>query len=223
MVEPKYVCSVLPRPLVSPRRRTPGGPDIARGAPSKHLNSPPTGPTHLAFWQRELTEPEFAYVMQGEPGTPIKVGKGNDPVGRLAEFQTGNHAELHLLYVAPGGYALERELHYRLRDSQVRGEWFAEPGIEGFLVWFHLYCETVKKHFETYGELPPLPITPKDPAEYHIRRGANVIHRWRMSQPSESPVTVRYMKPEPLSAEEIQERRRKAWIEHDIAKTRTFG
>jgi hypothetical protein len=184
---------------------------------------PRTGPEHLAYWQRELEEPEFAYVIQGDPGTPIKVGKGDNPERRLAEFQTGNPAELHLLYVAPGGYALERELHYRLRDSQVRGEWFAEPGIAGFLVWMHDHCESVKAHHELTGELPPLPITPKDPSEYHVRRGANVIHRWRMSQPAEAPVTIRYVEPEPLTEEQARERRIRLHIEHDVAATRRIG
>lgn len=184
----------------------------------------PTASEHLAFWLRELEDPEFTYVIQGEPGSPIKVGKGDRPERRLAEFQTGNPQELRLLYVVPGGYELERELHYRLRDSKVRGEWFAEPGVQGFLVWMHAYCEHAVEVYRATGRLPEIPKTHRTAKGHYVTRvGANIIHRWRMSQPADNPVTVRYTKPEPLSADEVLERRRKAYIEHDIAKTRTFG
>lgn len=170
---------------------------------------PATGPEHLAYWRDELEEPTFAYVIQGEPGTPIKVGKADEPRERLAQFQTGNPAKLRLLYVAPGGYELERELHYRLRDSRVRGEWFAEPGINGFLIWMHDYCDRgVERHRRT-GWLPQIPKTHLNARGHYVtRRGANIIHRWRMSQPADNPVTVRYVEPNPLSPEEVAQRTR---------------
>jgi len=124
--------------------------------------------------------------------------------------------------VVPGNQLLEAEFHYRLRDSSVRGEWFAEPGIDGFLEWMKGYAAKVKEHFETFDELPEPPLTRREALASGRREGANLIHRWRMSAPVKRPGTMRYVKPEPVvrTPEEMKELERQRIIEGEVARTR---
>lgn len=58
--------------------------------------------------------------MEGSPLT--KIGKAGNPLGRLANFQTGAPGTLTLLWTCEGDY--ERALHKTFKDQNVRGEWF---------------------------------------------------------------------------------------------------
>ncbi len=85
------------------------------------------GPNDLEFWLARLKEPNFVYVIQGRPRSPVKIGLAKNPVARLAQLQTGNPQALRLLYVVPGDKWLEAELHERAGtvSSSVGGsEWF---------------------------------------------------------------------------------------------------
>lgn len=175
----------------------------------------------LDFWEDCLDNPSFVYIVQGEPGTPIKVGVARNPRHRLQSLQTGNPVELRLLYVMPGSFPLEAELHYRLRDSSVRGEWFAEPGIDGFLIWVQRYIKEVKNYFDERGELLPPSNLREEDQKLKRRAGANILHRWRMSPPVVTPVEVRYVKPDPRTPEEIRDRLFKREQERGYALSRS--
>jgi hypothetical protein len=168
---------------------------------------------HIAFWDESIDDVlDYVYVMQGDPGTPIKIGHAVNPIARLATFQTGNPQELRLLWVTPGGEPLERAFHRRLKGSRIRGEWFGAPGADRFLEWMPEYVDSVVTHFEEHGELPPLPSRKQDAYSPSERSGANILHRWRMSQPHESELTVRFVEPNPITPEERQEREERAFM-----------
>lgn len=65
-------------------------------------------------------------IRAGEDG-PVKIGCADDPEGRLIYLQGGNHLELSIIRLMPGGIAVERQLHQTFADQRIRGEWF----------WFH--------------------------------------------------------------------------------------
>lgn len=71
--------------------------------------------------------PGYVYAIQEGADGSVKIGLScQDPRARLQAMQTGNSRELHLratAYVLEAGY-LEKELHRKLRDHCVRGEWF---------------------------------------------------------------------------------------------------
>jgi hypothetical protein len=73
-----------------------------------------------------VSEPKFVYFIQVGQSGPIKIGSSFNPAGRLASLQGGHHDELHLIGVAEGGEAAERELHTKLADFHISREWF-EP------------------------------------------------------------------------------------------------
>lgn len=72
------------------------------------------------------------YVYVITDGTFLKIGMANDVRKRLAQLQTGNPMELHLIKC----YAFsnrteaskyERELHLKYGDYRKHGEWFSIP------------------------------------------------------------------------------------------------
>lgn len=74
----------------------------------------------------ENPPPEFTgwvYLIGGKQG-PLKIGWSKDPWKRAHEFQTGNFQTLHVYAKREGTQADEREIHERLKDHRVRGEWF---------------------------------------------------------------------------------------------------
>ena len=62
------------------------------------------------------------YFIQGEPLTPIKIGKCENPAKRLAQLQTGSPHILRHLLILEGDN--EREMHERFKNDRIRGEWF---------------------------------------------------------------------------------------------------
>ena len=57
-------------------------------------------------------------------GTYVKIGVSQDPDFRCRTLQTGSPKPLELVYTAFGGFDIEREIHGRLQDHRVFGEWF---------------------------------------------------------------------------------------------------
>lgn len=64
------------------------------------------------------------FIQAGEDG-PIKIGKTNNSVEhRLAQLQTGNSEELHLVWIDLEQDVTEEEIHTELKEHNIRGEWF---------------------------------------------------------------------------------------------------
>lgn len=64
------------------------------------------------------------YLIQCGPNGPVKIGKADDPKGRLSELQVAHWQTLTLVRVWEGSEADERALHARFADLRIRGEWF---------------------------------------------------------------------------------------------------
>lgn len=144
--------------------------------------------------------------MQGELGTPIKVGIAIDPLERMRGLQTACPWRLHLLYVIPGAREMERALHMRLSGSRMEGEWFGGVAIPEFLQWMHDYCEWGIQNLRRTAELPPVPphMKPKGKTANRGRRpikaggyDAKLGHHWRTDDGKDNPVTVRFVEPMP--------------------------
>lgn len=120
------------------------------------------GEQHLNFWTDHLVDPSFVYVIQGDPGTPIKIGRAKDPVARMSTLQTGNPQRLHFLHVIPGGEVLESNLHGRLSFSRGYAgggwEWFGwSDEVELLLVMIEGLARKMVKHYDGSGKPPELP------------------------------------------------------------------
>lgn len=114
-----------------------------------------TGVDDLRYWRRRLEDPTFVYVIQGDPGTPIKIGFAKDPVKRMATLQTGYPWELRLLYVFPGPKALEHRLHRDLDAGRLRGEWFDGPTVEQWLPFLAALAASFRRAGALGGTTPP--------------------------------------------------------------------
>lgn len=77
-----------------------------------------------ATLRRILENPGHVYVIQAEHGGPVKVGRARDPRKRLASIQTGSPHRLRIIGLIVGGAWMERDLHARLADHRMMGEWF---------------------------------------------------------------------------------------------------
>lgn len=84
----------------------------------------------LTPWLLDLTpsdnparESRVYFIQSGSDG-PIKIGKAENPMGRLAQMQVGSPIALRLLGSIPGGIADERRLHEQFKQDWLRGEWF---------------------------------------------------------------------------------------------------
>lgn len=69
------------------------------------------------------TEPVY-FIQCGMFGGPIKIGKANHPVKRLAALQVASPYPLFLLGTVAGGLVLETQLKQELSGDLIRGEWF---------------------------------------------------------------------------------------------------
>jgi hypothetical protein len=71
---------------------------------------------------------EQVYVLRG--GDKVKVGRATDPVGRIADLQTGSPVPLMIAWriETPDAKRLEAALHRRYAEHRALGEWFeADP------------------------------------------------------------------------------------------------
>lgn len=69
----------------------------------------------------------FVYFIQATDGGPIKIGysaTAEGVQGRLKGMQTGNPQPLVVRRMVEAPPAYERQLHHRLAEWRVRGEWF---------------------------------------------------------------------------------------------------
>lgn len=69
---------------------------------------------------------EYVYFIQAGQLAYIKIGKSNDPHGRLSELQGGAFAKLHLRDVieCEAAHQVEGHFHSALEDCRESGEWF---------------------------------------------------------------------------------------------------
>lgn len=56
----------------------------------------------------------------------VKISSAADPVRRLSFLKTGNHLDLKLVAVMPGGPTEERALHKKFKMCRIKREWFKE-------------------------------------------------------------------------------------------------
>jgi hypothetical protein len=64
----------------------------------------------------------YTYIIQGDPTTPVKIGRTEDVARRLADLQTANPMTLRVLLVRDGDH--EAELHQLFAEDRIQGEWF---------------------------------------------------------------------------------------------------
>lgn len=62
------------------------------------------------------------YILQDETGA-VKVGRSVDVESRLSSMQSGNPRDIHLVATFPVA-ELEAEIHEKLDDFNINGEWF---------------------------------------------------------------------------------------------------
>lgn len=66
----------------------------------------------------------WVYVIEAGENGNIKIGWAKNPALRMKQLQTGSHAELDLVGVIPGTRFLEADIHRRLAECRLVGEWF---------------------------------------------------------------------------------------------------
>jgi Meiotically Up-regulated Gene 113 (MUG113) protein len=140
-----------------------------------------SGDEHLAFWTDAEQVPEpptsFVYVVRADGDDPIKVGRAVDVRKRIAGLQTGNPRPLRLLHVLPGGAQLEWQLHYRLRNCRLVGEWFGGEEIPAFLEFVNGLAEYLIAGQRESGTL----------LNFRCFRDG-----WAIRRAGETPTTVRF-------------------------------
>lgn len=67
---------------------------------------------------------KFVYAILAPRIKEVKIGVSLDPYARLRLLQTAHSVELELLGTMPGGLEKEREIHRKLSDARITGEWF---------------------------------------------------------------------------------------------------
>lgn len=144
----------------------------------------------VLWWRNRLSDPCFVYVIRA--GGPIKVGVARDVAARLATLQTGNPYVFELLAVLPGAHDLEWQLHDRIKDHQMQGEWFDPP--PEFLEFVAGLSERMREAYADDGVAPPWK---RQMGEWRYRKRTSSRHN--------APVTVRHVEPSPKSGEELEE------------------
>jgi hypothetical protein len=70
-------------------------------------------------------EPTYLYAIVDYESRLVKIGKSKSPGSRLKALKTGNGSDLKIwAYCEERPFFTERELHARLADFRVSGEWF---------------------------------------------------------------------------------------------------
>lgn len=180
----------------------------------------PTGLEDLRYWKKKLwgrpADFAFVYVIQGAPGTPIKVGLAKDPVKRMATLQTGYPWDLRLLYVFPADRGLEQRLHVDLAEGRLRGEWFDGPVVDDLFPFF----AELRASFRRAGALEGS-TTPWNLHYWQLRkRMAMAAEEVPSPRGQPAPVTVRHVAPSPLAGDELEERRKQQAYEAEVRRQR---
>lgn len=93
-------------------------------------------------------------IKQKGKGNFWKIGHSKDPAKRLQELQVGNPNVLELKYIiqSKNSELLEREIHNRLGESRVRGEWFVFSYADRFKLMKVLRKSTEVLSFKEYSK-----------------------------------------------------------------------
>lgn len=78
---------------------------------------------------------KHVYAVKDPIGGAIKIGTAQDVSKRLKALQTGCAGRLELLHAFRGGVAIEKALHYLLREHRLSGEWFTDHPEVRKLIW----------------------------------------------------------------------------------------
>lgn len=89
-----------------------------------------TGEEQVKFWDHRLKVEGRIYLIQGEPGTPVKIGFSDTPKSRRRTLQTASPYPLRILCVIPGNRRLEKVMHERFRGARIKGEWFGGEDLD---------------------------------------------------------------------------------------------
>lgn len=101
-------------------------------------------------------EKGYVYLI-GNWDTPniYKIGMTRGSVKkRIKELQTGNPSEMYTVKYHETKYPffLERQLHFRLREGHITGEWFELKPIE--VASFEIICQNIEKMIEEMKDNP---------------------------------------------------------------------
>lgn len=164
-------------------------------SPDPKLEIPQWPLEQLAYWTRYNRDPKpecFVYVLQARGDSPVKVGKANDVLNRIASLQTGNPRTIELVGLIVGSEELERAWHYELRKSRLVGEWFDGPEIPAFVEKVNEIAHAMLSAYQTTKLIP-------DWNDF-----VSLKERKRRRKPKAAPVKTSFVAPQPLSAEEVQ-------------------
>ncbi len=92
-----------------------------------HLNIPLNPDDWEAIWKLldQYAEPVYLYAVLDKDAGLIKFGRSINPGARVKGFRTGNTHKLTLLAFCPHiSPFTEREVHTKLSNLRVSGEWF---------------------------------------------------------------------------------------------------
>lgn len=74
---------------------------------------------------------QFIYAIEEAETENIKIGISYSPEERLKLLQTGNPRKLTLIHKFEGTHRTEADIHKKLREFNIKGEWFKPP--QGFI------------------------------------------------------------------------------------------
>ncbi len=89
---------------------------------------------------------QFIYVIKEDETENIKVGISCSPNGRLMTLQTGNPRKLTLIHKFEGTHRTEADIHEKLKEFNIKGEWFKPP--KGFLDSLNDLEEVERQHMK---------------------------------------------------------------------------
>jgi hypothetical protein len=149
---------------------------------------------HLEFWlSREPRPYSFVYIVRAEGDSPIKVGRAVNVPKRIRTLQTGNPRRLVLLRVMPGGVELEAQLHLRLREFRMQGEWFDGEKVVEFLTFAGELSQYMVDGWLRDGTVPSF---------------RSFGDGWWIRRRGRGPTRVSYVDPDPDAVARAAERRR---------------
>lgn len=128
----------------------------------------------------------------------VKIGYSSNPYARINSIKTSNPHEVEVLLVIPGNVELEKELHYILRDSNYKNEWFLfDDKIRGIVEMFSgLFSEYSTAATTHVGNFPPKALdesnSDESDPEYSdsVGRKANIIRREIALDPKKSDAEI---------------------------------
>ncbi|MCB9078480.1 MAG: GIY-YIG nuclease family protein [Anaerolineaceae bacterium] len=87
---------------------------------------PQKGPRRSILASQPSDNTEYVYIIRMGQTKHYKIGKSNDPQGRLMSLQTASPYKLKLLHTfrADNATAAEESLHAALHQTRMSGEWF---------------------------------------------------------------------------------------------------